>query len=32
LTGGEDSYVRAYVFSPNERLDASFSLRGARVQ
>jgi hypothetical protein len=32
LTGGEDSYVRAYVVSPNERLDASFSLRGARVQ
>jgi hypothetical protein len=32
LTGGETSYLRAFVSSQNERLDASFSLRGARVQ
>ena len=31
LTGGETSYVRAFVDNQSERLDASFSLRGARV-
>jgi hypothetical protein len=31
LTGGPDSYVRAFIRSQSERLDASFSLRGARV-
>jgi len=32
LTSGEDSYARASLFNPSERLDAGFSLRGARVQ
>jgi len=32
LTGGETSYLRAFLFSQNERLDSSFSLRGVRVQ
>lgn len=32
LTGGPDSYVRAFISSQNERLDSSFSLRGVRVQ
>jgi hypothetical protein len=27
----EDSYTRAWIFSPSERIDASFALRGARV-
>ena len=31
LTGGEATYVRAFVFSPGERLDSSFTLSGARV-
>ena len=31
LTGGPDSYVRAFIFSQNERLDSSFVLRGVRV-
>jgi hypothetical protein len=32
LTGGPDSYVRAFLGSQSERIDSSFSLRGARVQ
>jgi len=32
LTGGEDSYVRAFINSQNERVDSSFTLRGVRVQ
>ena len=32
LTGGETSYLRAFVYSQTEQLDSSFSLRGARVQ
>jgi hypothetical protein len=32
LTGGEDSYVRAFIVNPSERLDAGFTLRGARAQ
>ncbi|HEV8394992.1 MAG TPA: hypothetical protein VGQ37_12000 [Vicinamibacterales bacterium] len=32
LTGGGTSYLRAFIFSQNDRLDASFSLRGVRVQ
>lgn len=31
LTGGEHSYVRAFMFNQSERLDAGFSLRAARV-
>ena len=29
---GGDSYVRAFIVSPSERLDAGFTLRGARAQ
>jgi len=32
LTGGEPSYLRAFFFSQNGRLDSSFSLRGVRLQ
>ena len=32
LTGGETSYLRAFTYSQNERLDSSFNLRGVRVQ
>jgi hypothetical protein len=32
LTGGPDSYVRAFIESQSERLDSSFTLSGARVQ
>ena len=31
LTGGPDSYVRAFINRQSERLDSSFSLRGARI-
>lgn len=32
LTGGDTSYLRAFLNTQNDRIDAGFTLRGARVQ
>lgn len=32
LRGGDTSYVRAFIVSQSDRLDAGFTLRGVRVQ